>query len=119
MSHSYLFWWDGSFLFVGYFCHFNCSCCFGASGRKDKLGDSYKACRAVIDTARIDEPARNPCRLWVSWMSQDIDSSLYLVVLGGQGLTLSFQPRGPKRSFDINKWSKTRFLVIIHTILGP
>ena len=33
------------------------------------------------------------------------------------GLTLSFQARGPKRSLDKNKWSK--FLVMIHTILGP
>ena len=36
-----------------------------------------------------------------------------------QGLTLRFQARGLKRSFDKNKWSKTGFLVIIHTILGP
>ena len=36
-----------------------------------------------------------------------------------QGLTLRFQARGPKRSFNKNKWSKTGFLVIFHTILGP
>ena len=35
-----------------------------------------------------------------------------------QGLTLRFQARGPKRSFDKNKWSKTGFLVNFHTILG-
>ena len=38
---------------------------------------------------------------------------------GPQGLTLSFQARGSKRSFDKNMWSKTEFLVIIHTILCP
>ena len=36
-----------------------------------------------------------------------------------QGQTLRFQARGPKRSFDKNQWSKTRFLVIFHTFLGP
>ena len=36
-----------------------------------------------------------------------------------QGMTLSFQARGPKRSFDKNKCSNTGFLVILHTILGP
>ena len=36
-----------------------------------------------------------------------------------QGLTLRFQARGPKRNFDKNQWSKTQFLVIKHTILGP
>ena len=35
-----------------------------------------------------------------------------------QGVTLKFQARGPKRSFEKNKWSKTGFLVIFHTILG-
>ena len=35
-----------------------------------------------------------------------------------QGLTLRFQARGPKRSFNKNKWSKTRFLVIFQKILG-
>ena len=30
--------------------------------------------RTVIDTARIGESARNPCRLSISWTSQDIDS---------------------------------------------
>ena len=36
-----------------------------------------------------------------------------------QGLSLRFLAKGPKRSFDKNKWSKTGFLVIIRTILGP
>ena len=35
-----------------------------------------------------------------------------------QGLTLSLQTRGPKRSFDKNKWSKTGFLVIIHVYMS-
>ena len=37
----------------------------------------------------------------------------------GQGLTLIFQAKGLKRSFDKNKWSETGLQVIIHTILGP
>ena len=36
-----------------------------------------------------------------------------------QGLTLRFQARGPKRSLDKNKWSKTGFLVVSLSILGP
>ena len=42
-----------------------------------------------------------------------------LIMMMTQGLTLNFQARGPKRSFEKNKWSKTGFLVIIHTIFGP
>ena len=36
-----------------------------------------------------------------------------------QGLTIRFQARGPKRSFDKNKWPKTAFRFINHTIFGP
>ena len=36
-----------------------------------------------------------------------------------QGLTLRFQSKGPKRSFDENQWSETGYLVIMHTIMGP
>ena len=39
--------------------------------------------------------------------------------MDNQGLTLRFQARGRKRNFDKNQWSKIRFLVIKHTILGP
>ena len=36
-----------------------------------------------------------------------------------QGLTIRIQARGPKRSFDKNKWLKTGFRFINHTIFGP
>ena len=36
-----------------------------------------------------------------------------------QGLTLKFQARSPKRSFDENKWSKAGFLDTLHIISGP
>ena len=43
------------------------------------IGFSYSklqgGSRAVIDTARVGESARNPCQLSISWTSQDIDSS--------------------------------------------
>ena len=41
------------------------------------------------------------------------------ITMTHQGLTLRFQARGPKGFFDENKWSKTGFLVIFQTILGP
>ena len=44
---------------------------------------------------------------------------MYLSVLPSTGVTLRFRAGGLKMSFDENKWSKTGFLVIFHTIFGP
>ena len=41
--------------------------------KQQKLNIDTDTCvnlRTVIDTARFDEPARNPCRLSISWTSQ-------------------------------------------------
>ena len=45
----------------------------GATGQAPMSSPEVSS-RAVIDIARIGEPARNPCRLSISCTSQDIDS---------------------------------------------
>ena len=59
------------------------------------------------------------CFVLGQWAVSHLKCKYCQMSLVNQGLTLSFHARGPKRSFDKNKWSKTGFLVIIHTILGP
>ena len=72
----------GSFLFLNYYHGEHCLKIFEMTREPipDNSVGKYRAegggveCRTVIDAAHIDEPARNPCQLSISWTSQYIDS---------------------------------------------
>ena len=55
------------------------------------------------------------------WYQFSLNQTIFIFnsITVPQGLTPRFQTRGPKRSFDQNQWSKTGFLVVMHTILAP